>query len=536
METSERAGFWLRSLAVLELVAGIGFNKWLLETTLVADGAIESPWVVFSICLVQLALLVAGARTWLLATKIGTRELPSLIRRERPWLAVVLLASVGAIWLAGATPGDSFDQIFGSYRPWLFAANLMLTLTAGMIFLVFRDIRGWKRQTVNAVVCVATVVLVPLVLEIPAALGWVDYRRIFVARGLGFEGPHNRIYTEDGYYHRPAYDRFTETRPGDSAVSLGGGTGRLYTSHHRYDEHGFRNRPGLSAPRLLLVGDSFVEGYRVTQLDTVSERLSELLGIGVANYGQTGFSAHHGLSVLRSRVERVDPEIVVWFIFEGNDLPPRGSSYERFLEGMRRKAASQASFGERSFVRNFSAAAAFWSTLAVRSWSRADRASLRTGHLVGKAPGPETAIYFQFEPPVYDRDRLAEFQTTLVEGKSVCDRIDAKLLLLFVPIKHGVYGALVEYPKGSEVAQWRNSGLATRLAEWSDRQGIAFLDLGPALRDAAREGRLVYFLDDAHWSPEGHDAVAREVGRQLLESGWLGRAVPATSQDRPEEH
>jgi hypothetical protein len=53
-----------------------------------------------------------------------------------------------------------------------------------------------------------------------------------------------------------------------------------------------------------------------------------------------------------------------------------------------------------------------------------------------------------------------------------------------------------------------------RLAELCGELGIAYLDLAGGLRaraSAAAGGRL-YFADDGHWTPRGHQAAAEILG------------------------
>jgi lysophospholipase L1-like esterase len=53
------------------------------------------------------------------------------------------------------------------------------------------------------------------------------------------------------------------------------------------------------------------------------------------------------------------------------------------------------------------------------------------------------------------------------------------------------------------------------MREFCAAAGIAFLDLTPALEQAAASGRPVYFADDAHWNAAGHDVAARELAKFL---------------------
>lgn len=91
---------------------------------------------------------------------------------------------------------------------------------------------------------------------------------------------------------------------------------------YRTDEHGFHNPPGLwsgQASRLVLVGDSFVQGNCVPSDGNIAAWLGKL-GDRVLNLGVDGSGPLVELAILREYVEPLTPETVLWFYYEGNDL------------------------------------------------------------------------------------------------------------------------------------------------------------------------------------------------------------------------
>ena len=106
---------------------------------------------------------------------------------------------------------------------------------------------------------------------------------------------------------------------------------------------------------------------------------------------------------------------------------------------------------------------------------------------------------------------------------------------MFIPSKDEVYWPLVERSLGREelqrsldfVSTYNHMPLraadirANRLAqnelirEFCAAAGISFLDLTPALEQAAASGRPVYFPDDAHWNAAGHEIAAQELAKFL---------------------
>jgi len=91
---------------------------------------------------------------------------------------------------------------------------------------------------------------------------------------------------------------------------------------YKTDEHGFNNHRGShEAPdvQIALLGDSFAEGQCVAPQLSIAGRLQKR-GLTVLNLGKGGFGPLLNLATLREYVAPVEPPVVVWIHFEGNDL------------------------------------------------------------------------------------------------------------------------------------------------------------------------------------------------------------------------
>jgi hypothetical protein len=88
------------------------------------------------------------------------------------------------------------------------------------------------------------------------------------------------------------------------------------------DRYGFRNRerdlPQEGA--VMLLGDSFVEGYYLDESETISARLENKINAFVYNFGVGGFSTDQELLVAHAALEKFKTKWVVLFFFI-NDLP-----------------------------------------------------------------------------------------------------------------------------------------------------------------------------------------------------------------------
>ncbi len=93
------------------------------------------------------------------------------------------------------------------------------------------------------------------------------------------------------------------------------------------DAHGFRNA-GVQADavKIAVIGDSFAQGYCVTEPQSISGKLRSRYG-SVLNLAATGAGPLWELAILREYAKERRPRAIVWFFYEGNDL--EGADVER---------------------------------------------------------------------------------------------------------------------------------------------------------------------------------------------------------------
>ncbi len=494
-------------LGAFLMVASLAFNKWSVQALVTSDGQIESDLFTYAIIGIQLLFAFLG----LVFLKL---------QQNRFWLGLVLLGFVLFVWAATRQPAEHFENFFFVYPQVRFYINLLLSVAALLGYMLATQVDRRRDIAQNVALSVVTFGFVALLIELPALTGLIDYRQVFIPKGVSLLGPHNRVYEPGGFFHRPENDQYSEMRPGDSVLALGARTGRLYEADYTYDHNGFRNSAPIAEPDLLLVGDSFIEGYKVSQDVTVAEQImqgSEYTAIGIA---QSDYSLYHGLSAMLHHLDDYSPKVVVWFLFEGNDLPYFPISHEEFVLS-NAHLAEPARFSQRSFFNNLSSSLASWSSLARRTLQGENYARTQSGHFPDAAWSEETAMYFAYSPPDRVEARLPYLKELLLQGHALVRENGGKLLVVHIPIKIDVYRDLLAFPDDSVVQDWVSLELAAELKTWADENGIDYMDLTPALREAAADGTLVYFLDDAHWTPEGHQVAAKAVLDHLKTKGWL---------------
>jgi len=97
------------------------------------------------------------------------------------------------------------------------------------------------------------------------------------------------------------------------------------TGHHEIltsDEHGFKNPKGLyrkGSVDIALVGDYFAFGHCGLSGDSIEGRLQKI-GIKAMSFGIGNNGPLINLAILKEYIEYIQPRIVLWGYFEGNDL------------------------------------------------------------------------------------------------------------------------------------------------------------------------------------------------------------------------
>ena len=87
-----------------------------------------------------------------------------------------------------------------------------------------------------------------------------------------------------------------------------------------YDRWGYRNTTDMERASIVLLGDSFVEGWYVSDEQTVASQLAHRLAQCVANLGVAGYGPMQEFRVLKGDALAKKPKVIAWFFFEGNDL------------------------------------------------------------------------------------------------------------------------------------------------------------------------------------------------------------------------
>lgn len=312
------------------------------------------------------------------------------------------------------------------------------------------------------------------------------------------------------------------------------------------NSHGLRERElpyqkPAGVHRILILGDSFVEGVQVHAEATVSRRLEALLNasgdgaVQTINAGIGAWGTTQELLFLRHEGLRYRPDLVALVFYTGNDVTNnsfrvRGSSGRN----PRRPYFALTKAGELELLP--------WRPKKPEDDGLIERLRrdsmlfnvLDTGMLtklraaVPSGPNDEKTAeerLVEWELPVFSAQPSSAWQEAwlITEAILAAARDDATgagatFLLVGAPTMWEVYPEewdRFRERKGLPAGGWDFDGPNRRLAELATRLGIGYLDLRPALREAAPGGTPLYFHRDIHWTAAGHEVAARALAEYL---------------------
>lgn len=446
--------------------------------------------------------------------------------RHRAFRGVAVLFVLALSWIALAllSRGRLADR--QQLVTQLFA-GLVIATYAGAWLGAIGATRHPRRMLLRALATTSVVLASLAILELAAAFRWVHWMLIF--RALSGEGVDYRtayVLDEALSFRRIPGLQWSGRPASDIEATYGLPATVTRPITFNYDQWGYRNAVTMATADIVLLGDSYVEGWYVSDDETVAARLTERLNRPVANLAVAGYGTLQELQVLKTDALRRHPKVVAWFFFEGNDLyddqkfentllagPPSRDDTTPTRAGLTRTHG----WVERSFVLN-----AF-------KWIRRSAHPLVPNQVPYwarlKGASTEARLYFFGYGGVpwtkFEEDRWAIARAAFEEGVAFSSGHGIHLVLVYVPTKYRVFRDFIDIPPASPMAGWTAwHQLPAHFQELCRAAGVPCLDLTERLQASIRAGHLPYALNDTHWSPDGHAIVAAALEDALRERAW----------------
>jgi len=275
--------------------------------------------------------------------------------------------------------------------------------------------------------------------------------------------------------------------------------------------------------RVMMLGDSFVQGYTVDRDDLFVDQLegwwsSEERRVEVINAGTEAYSTDQEALWFREHGKAYQPDVVVLFPYL-NDIYWNGQDrYNRYpkprfnpdgtLESGKLKDPGKVPFTNR---------------LAIKKFLNFVRAQIMGG---GHPSGPnyfqpkdaEFPIQKEFAPllntpPDFLGDALARTKGAMKALKADCDAVGAQLFVCPIPPETALYederadfvaNHLGNLPEGA----WSPMKPVQTFLSMAKDVGIATMDPRQVFQARAESGERLYFKDEWHFNPDGNVAMA----------------------------
>jgi len=332
------------------------------------------------------------------------------------------------------------------------------------------------------------------------------------------------------------------------------------------DEDGFRNPPGIASPRIVLLGDSFVEGDLVDEPETLRARLADETGVEVRSLALSGYGPQQYAIAARRFGLPARPAVVVVALFGGNDLGDAetfdqwsrsATPWNDYLLDVLRSRRGSFVVRPHLDLRTLDALAVIMSRLwglAVPPTEAPPPTNPFDRRCEDDQAGPDCMSFgagFLYRETLSADEWSAAggwalTRTALLELRDACRDGGARLIVVLIPTKESLYvpraassispaafNRFVRDAAGVPGPYFdrflANHGALDRVIEPSLRQeGIEVLNLRPVFSRAEDEGRRPYYRLDMHWNARGHEEAARAIAAGLEALGWSGVLRPGT--------
>lgn len=346
-------------------------------------------------------------------------------------------------------------------------------------------------------------------------------------------------------------DRFWEPDP-DRGVRLVAGRSGWWTQEDReftvpiqINSHALRDvehewdKPAGSK-RVLIVGDSFIEAMHVPLAATIGRQLEPLLNDGrtqrveVIEAGVSGYGTAAQTIFFEKQLRRYQADIVVLALYPGNDVKNNSPTLEDYLQPQYAADGTLQRIVNKQKIPRAGRSKAFQfvrQTILRRQPALASRLTawgVFGANAIRQAPQRDG---IPLDYGVYAKEMDAEWRDAWTKTEQLLERLrkdveetGARLLVMIVSSRDQVYPASWEQVVRNNVAmqqkQWDLDAPQRRVESWCREQGVPYVALTPAFKQAAASGgELLHYPQDGHWTAAGHKLAATVIQKHIHDMG-----------------
>ncbi len=328
------------------------------------------------------------------------------------------------------------------------------------------------------------------------------------------------------------------------------------------NSHGLRGpdvayEPAPGTRRILLLGDSFTEGYAVAEEQTVRAQLENVLRargerVEVINGGTAAYGTDQEYLFFTTEGRKYQPDVVVLLFFYNDltgdtlgglqrprfELEPSGQLVLRNVPvPPPRRTRPDADRGLKPWRGSY--ALRLLSERTALGSPRLHRALAALG-LVEPSPTrrstiPEDFLLFRVPPPQTVIDGWVRMRALLRALDREVQQAGARLIIFYVPIRFEIDDRSWELTREAYSLPddgWDRDAVFARLHKSCARIGIPLVDPRAEFRQATHAGEALYFRRDGHWNRSGHAKAAEILARTLAR----GQLDPRPATPSPARH
>ncbi len=288
------------------------------------------------------------------------------------------------------------------------------------------------------------------------------------------------------------------------ADSEGPHNGACFDVRYRTNSVGARDRERerrTDGPRVVVLGDSYLEGYGIEEASRLTNVLESRTGIPHLNFAMASFGLYQQLLVYEALAREFDHTAVIASFLPENDFADMDLDLARRF-GVAEYTYRPYPVGEPPDVERYDHRE--W---AVRRWLRLHSYAFNLIQwTVGVSAAAEGHASFFYDPPE-SGVRMLEYLIGEL-ARSVGDRT---LVLVLIPHLKDL----------EHYARVGPDPLSARLAPVARRHGVILVNLLPLMAERARTWSSYYLSCDWHWSHYGN-----RVAADLVESSLAGIVYP----------
>ncbi len=420
-------------------------------------------------------------------------------------------------------------------------AFILLPIAAASLYLTWVNEKNEKERKFKVIAITVSILLSLIVVDIAARL--ITRPKRYVEEKNYFHRPPNTVQTGTARDVPEEAFLYPKTPPGYPDIDY-----TLTT-----DKRGFRNTTDLEKYDIVILGDSFAEGSKVTDQDAWPTLLAGKNKQTIYNLGMSAGHPGTYLETLKKFGPELSPKTVICLLYEGNDF--RDSNYRKkntlldqiesyFKESPIRNALKDfliRSFGTTITVRPAtdpnrpvpnpkpqSAGALSWLPVAVPAGANGNYYTFKIKRLLEHFVTKETFLESQGVKKTF---------AALRDIENLCTEKHIRLIIAYAPDKPHLLLPLITETVSPEqlrafmalkqkslppadklidVLLTRHNVQESAVEDFCRTESIEFLSLTRPLRKATAQGTQTYFTYDQHWTPLGHKIVAETISQHIL--------------------